>query len=392
MNSYNFFAERPVSNYRQHDKVCIFFVILLWGIGMSALLFCAENSAQRIFGDPFYFVKRQLVSSVAGFLLFAGFATVNMKTIRRILPLFVIGVLFLCLLAFVPGIGMEKNGAARWIRLPFISSFQPSEFVKLAVVLYLANLFDKQANIVNPEEKSVFPAVLGLVIFVCIVFMQKDFSTGIFVFFIGIILFFVTGAKLSWLIPFSMLAIPTTFLMISLEPYRMNRLIAFLRPGEDVQGINYQIFAAKRAINAGGFWGRGIGSNLTKLNGIPEVQADYIFAGWAEATGFLGVLLYFALLIAFILCAYKIALSCKNRFAAIGAFGCATVIFIQSLLNCAVVGGVVPNTGINLPFFSSGGSALMVTLAMCGFIVNASRMELDTDLITESLHGVDGYE
>ena len=315
-----------------------------------------------------------------------------MKTIRRTLPVFVMGVLFLCLLAFVPGIGIEKKGAVRWIRLPFISSFQPSEFVKFAVVLYLANLFDKQACIVDPHERSVFPAVLGLVVFVTVVFMQKDFSTGIFVFSVGVVLFFVTGAKLSWLIPFSMLAIPVTFLMIALEPYRMNRLIAFLRPSEDLQGINYQSFAAHRAINAGGFWGRGIGSNLTKLNGIPEIQADYIFAGWAEATGFLGVLLYFALLVSFVVCAYRIALTCKNRFGAIGAFGCATVIFVQSLLNCAVVGGVVPNTGINLPFFSSGGSALMVTLAMCGFIVNASRMEFDTDLITESLHGVDDYE
>lgn len=392
MTTYNFFAERPVSNYRQHDKIFIFFVILLWGIGMSALLFCAENSAQRIFGDPFYFVKRQLVSSAAGFVLFAIFATLNMKTIRRFLPFFVIGVLFLCLLTFVPGIGIEKKGAVRWIRMPFVSSFQPSELVKFAVVLYLANLFDKQANIVNPAERTVFPAVIGLVVFVSVVFMQKDFSTGFFIFALGVTLFFVTGAKLSWLIPFSTLAIPTAFLMISLEPYRMNRLIAFLRPTEDLQGINYQSNAARRAINAGAFWGRGIGSNLTKLNGIPEIQADYIFAGWAEATGFLGVLLYFALLVAFVVCAYKIALSCKNRFASIGAFGCATAIFVQSLVNCAVVGGVVPNTGITLPFFSSGGSAMMVTLAMCGFIVNASRTSLDTDLITESIHGVNDYE
>ena len=106
----------------------------------------------------------------------------------------------------------------------------------------------------------------------------------------------------------------------------------------------------------------------------------------------MGVIIYFSLLILFAVRSYKIAFACKDRFASIGAFGCTTVIFCQSLLNCAVVGGVVPNTGITLPFFSSGGTALMVTFAMCGFIFNASRSELDTDLITESIHGVKEYE
>ncbi|MCI6258366.1 MAG: putative peptidoglycan glycosyltransferase FtsW [Treponema sp.] len=392
MNSYNFFADRPVDSARQCDKVFIFFVILLWGIGISTLLVCAENLARRIFGEPLYFVKRQLASSVIGFALFIFFANIPMKTVRKILPYFVLGVLFLCLCTFIPGIGIEKKGAVRWIKIPFFSSFQPSEFVKFAVVLYLANLFDKQAESANAEERGVFPAAFGLCVFVGIVFAQKDFSTGLFIFIIGIIMFFVTGAKLSWLIPFSILAVPATVFMILIEHYRVSRLIGFLHPEEDVQGVNYQITAAHRAINAGGFLGRGMGSNLVRLSGIPEIQADYIFAGWAEANGFLGVLLYFALLIAFSVCAYKIAFRCRNRFASLGAFGCTTVIFLQSLLNCAVVAGVVPNTGIALPFFSSGGSVMLVTLAMCGFILNASRNNLDTDLITESLHGVEVYE
>ncbi|QTQ12072.1 cell division protein FtsW [Treponema parvum] len=392
MNTYNFFADRPVSGYRQADKVFIFFVILMWGIGIATLLVCAENSAQRIFGDPLYFVKRQLVSSMIGFVLFALFAVVNIKTIRSLLPLMVLGTLILCMLTFFPGIGIEKKGAVRWVRLPGVSTFQPSELVKFTVILFLANLFDKQAQIPDLTKRSVFPAVIGLIVFVGIVFLQKDFSTGFFIFAIGVVLFFVSGAKLSWLIPFSFLAVPMAFLMISLEPYRMNRLIAFLKPTEDLQGINYQSFASRRSINAGGFWGQGIGAGLSKLNGIPEIQTDYIFAGWTEATGFLGVLIYMLLLILFASRAYKIALSCKNRFAAIGAFGCATAIFVQSLLNCAVVGGVVPSTGITLPFFSSGGSSMMVTLAMCGFIVNASRTEFDTGLITENIHGVNDYE
>lgn len=373
MSSYNFLADRPIESSDQTDKLFLFFVFLLWGLGICTLLVSAENSAMRIFGDPYYFVKRQLISSLVGFALFTFFAVINLDTLRRFLPVFVLGVLALCLAVFIPGLGTEKNGALRWLKIPFFSSFQPSEFVKFAMVLYLANYFDKQANFLDPEERSVLPAVSGLIIFVLVVFAQKDLSTGLFIFAVGFILFLVTGEKLAWLLPFSLLAIPGSALMILVEEYRVDRLIGFLNPTEDIQGVNFQVNAARKAINDGGFWGNGFGSDLTKLNGIPEVQTDYIFAGVAEATGFFGVLIYFVLLTVFISCAYKIALTCKNRFAAIGAFGCATVIFLQSLVNCAVVCGVVPNTGIALPFFSSGGSAMMVNLSMCGFILNASR-------------------
>ncbi|MCR5289608.1 MAG: putative lipid II flippase FtsW [Treponema sp.] len=377
MESYSFYADQTIGDENKSDILFLVSVILLWGLGIFTLYISSSNFGLRLFSDSLYFVKRQLVSSFFGFLCFGLFCICGTGTIRRYLPLVVIGSFILCCLTIVPGIGITRNGAPRWIRIPF-STFQPSEAAKVAVILFLANLFDKQADVPVKEDRSYLPAVVGFLSFLfVIIVIQKDFSTALFMFGIGVILFIVTGAKILWLVPFSFLAIPACFIAITSEQYRINRLIAFLRPEQDIQGINYQSFSAHRAINAGGFWGQGIGSFLTKIDSIPEIQADYIFAGWVEAMGFVGVLIYFALLIFFAWRALKIAFACTDRFTAFVTFGFASLIVLQSVVNCAVVCGVIPSTGIPLPFFSSGGSSIIMTLAMCGFMYSASHITGD---------------
>ena len=141
---------------------------------------------------------------------------------------------------------------------------------------------------------------------------------------------------------------------------------------------------AKRAISAGGVWGNGIGAGLSKINSIPEVQADYIFAGWAEAMGYIGVVLYFVLLVFFAYRGYKAAFENPDKFSALSTFGCVSAIVLQSVVNTMVVCGLLPTTGINLPFFSLGGTSIIVTLAMCGFIVNASRCEKIDEKVKEN--------
>lgn len=373
--NFTFFTERPASSYRKADSSLVVMTLLLWGLGLVTLYICSSGFGERAFGDGTHFVVRQLLSSLVGFVALCFFASVKLEAIRRLLPVIVFGSIILCLLTFVPGVGVERNGARRWIRLPFFSTFQPSESIKFAMVLFLANLFDKQARAVTEEEKSVFPAFIGLIVFTGVIFAQQDFSSGMFVFLLGLVLFFVSGSKLSWLIPFAGLGIPLALLMVLLEPFRVNRLIGFFAPDSYQQTFNYQSFAARRAIGAGGFWGQGIGSGLTHINSIPEVQSDYVFAGWAEAMGLLGVVLYFVILGFFAWRAFTCACRCSDRFGAYGTFGCATAIVAQSLMNIAVVGGVIPTTGIPLPFFSSGGSSIIFTLAMCGFMINASRFE-----------------
>ena len=378
MGDYRFLPERSVVSYRKSDTSFIISVILMWGIGIFTLFVCSSSYAKAALDDSMYFVKRQLIASGVGFAGLLFFAICPADKQRKILPVMVFLTLVLCIMTFIPGLQYERNGARRWIKMPFFT-FQPSELLKFIIVIFLANYFDKYLRKDDfDEEKNVGPAVVILVLFVSIVFAQKDFSTGLFVLFIGLLMFYIAKVKMLWIIPFCILAVPAIILMILTEQYRVNRIAAFLNPDEYVQSFNFQSIASKKAVITGGFWGQGIGDGLEKLNNLPEVQSDYIFAGWTEAMGFIGVIFYFVLLIFFVSRAIIIALKCPDRFSAFGTFGCTAVIFFQSLMNVSVVCGIVPTTGIPLPFFSNGGSSVIVTLCMCGFIINASRVDGDS--------------
>ncbi len=374
MHNFNFFAEKPDSIYRKSDSLFIVLVVLLWGIGMVTLQFCSANYGQRFFGNSFHFVQRQLISSLIGFIFLIFFAVTDVEKLRKVLPIIVLGSIALSLLTFIPGIGVERNGARRWIKIPYFSTFQPSEALKFSMVLFLANFFDKQAKL-PAEDRSVVPALVGLLFISVIILWQQDLGTAFFVLVLGLAIFFVTGAKLLWFFPMALLLIPFGLIFILTEPYRVNRILGFIAPDSFAQSLNWQINGSKRAITDGGLFGQGIGSGLTKLGGVPEIQSDYVFAGWAEAMGFFGVIIYLCILGLFLWRVYRICMTCGNRFASIASFGFGAVIVAQSLLNIAVVAGAVPTTGIPLPFFSSGGSSMMVTLAMCGFIINSSRIE-----------------
>jgi len=149
--------------------------------------------------------------------------------------------------------------------------------------------------------------------------------------------------------------------------------MSFLHPERDPLGAGYQVNAALEALSVGGFWGRGIGNGIRKISSIPEVQSDFIFAVWAEEMGFIGVLAYFALIVAFAARGLIISLRARDRFRSYLGIGCTAVIFYQSIMNCAVVARVFPATGVPLPFFSSGGSSILITLCLCGLIINVSR-------------------
>lgn len=375
-NQYTFVARKPNAAYHKSDIGFLVAVLLLWGFGLFTIFVCSQDYAIRFFNnDAFYFVRRQIICSLAGFALFVFFLVLDMATLKRLVMYFVFISIIMCLLTFISPLSIEKNGARRWIRLPFNFTFQPSELIKFSLVLYLACFFDGQYELENEKERDVLPCVGVFLLMVILVLLQKDFSTSAFITVLGLTIFFVTGAKLRWFIPVSFLAIPIIVLLITSEQYRIDRIIGFLNPEQGASTFNFQVNASKSAISAGGFWGAGIGRGISKLNEIPEVHADYIFAGWSEVMGFFGVVFYFGLLVFFGWRGYKAAFNCPSRFAAYGSFGCVTAIVLQSIINCMVVCGKLPSTGIPLPFFTVGGSSIIVTLGMCGFILNASRCE-----------------
>ncbi|MBQ3671792.1 MAG: FtsW/RodA/SpoVE family cell cycle protein [Treponema sp.] len=373
MKNFKFFTDKPLARYRMADSAIIILTILLWGIGMFTLYFAVSGDAISkgwLSSEALAPVKKQFFSSVVGFVVMFLLSILRFELVKKYVPFIVLLSVALCFCTFIPHVGMKLNGARRWIRIPFIGSFQPTEAVKFSVVLYLARYFDHQYELPARDRKLV-PAIFILFVLTGVVLMQKDFSSAAFVFMLGACIFIISGAKFGWIIPTGFIAVLLGVLFVSLNSYRLNRLIAFMHP-EDAEA-NYQIIAAKRAITNGGFFGQGFGSGLSKTFRVPEVQSDCIFAAWGEAMGFLGVLIYFFVLFLFAWRCFRLSGRTVDRFASFFVFGYAICIVSQSVMNIAVVSGAIPTTGIPLPFFSSGGSSIVVTLAMCGLILNASR-------------------
>ncbi|HHU37106.1 MAG TPA: putative lipid II flippase FtsW [Treponema sp.] len=360
------------SNSEHIDILYLLLIILLCGIGFVALYTGSMAYAERLFNDQLYFVRRQGITLGLSLIAFILCATVRLSFIRKILPQLVIITLILLVLPFVPWIGITKNGGSRWIGLGSFT-FQPSELVKVTIVIFFANLFDKKHDRLDEPEISIYPATIMTFVMIAIIYLQNDFSSALFIMFIALIMFFIAGIRLHWFAKLCVLTIPFVILMVLTEEYRVERIMSFLNPQQDPLGAGYQVNAALAALGEGQFWGRGLGNGIKKLYSIPEVQSDFIFAVWAEEMGFVGVIGYFAVLIVFSLRGYRIALCAKTRFSSLLAFGCTSVIFLQSLMNCGVVVRVFPATGVPLPFFSSGGSSLLVTLCLCGLVLNVSH-------------------
>lgn len=359
-------------NPEKIDIPFLLIVFALCGVGMTTLYSGSVGYANRIFGDPLYFLKRQSIHLLFGFLLLILSASINLDALRKRLPMILVFTLLFSLLPFIPGIGIARNGASRWINLGFFS-FQPSELVKMVMVFYLAHLFAKKHDRLDVPEVSVYPAALITFLFTGIVYLQNDFSTAFFILAISISMFFLAGVSLVFFIKLCLVCIPFIVLMVLSKEYRVERIMSFFRPGEDPLGAGYQVNAAIRALQEGGFWGRGLGNGIKKISSIPEVQSDFIFAVWGEEMGFVGVVLFFCLLAFFAYRGIRISLSCSDRFRSLFAYGCTVLIVFQSLLNCGVVVRLLPATGIPLPFFSSGGSSLLISLCLCGCIINVSR-------------------
>ncbi len=373
MMNINFFhsSEKIIIGKKTDIGFLVSFILLL-GLGLVTLYSVSINPGLRIKNDELFFVKRQIVFLLTGIVVVFFLSMIDLDRVRGFLPAIVLASIFLCMITCIPGIGIEKNGARRWLGIAGIE-FQSSEPAKLVIVLYLAHLFAKKHDRLDELAATIIPAVIMTSVFVIFIYLQNDFSTSLIVMILSFVLFFFSGIKLRWFVIFFCLVLPVVLLFVFTEPYRVERIISFLNPSIDPYGGGYQLNMARKAVSGGGFWGQGIGGLFRGSISIPEVQSDFIFAGWAEEMGFFGIVLYFVVLSYFIIRGYMIALVCKDRFRSLLAFGCVSAILIQSIMNCGVVCGLFPSTGINLPFFSSGGTSLIVSMSFCGLIINVSR-------------------
>jgi cell division protein FtsW len=367
---YMFDAEKAQSQKTIH----LFYlsVTLLVGMGLVTLYSASYAFAARFFGDGNYFIIRQLVFCAVGVICFFIFSRIKLDILRKLIIPFVCIAAGLCILTLVPGIGVERYGASRWIEIGSFS-YQPSEMVKFVLPLYLAHLLDKKANNLDNFFSGVLPPVLVTGLFFALIYGQNNFSTAVFLVFNAMVIFFLAGIHFRYFFAATMMIIPVSALLVFTKEHRVRRLVSFLRPQWDPLGAGFQVNASKDAIVSSGLWGKGIGEGSRKLSSIPEIHSDFIFSAYVEEAGFIGVLLFFALFTVFAVLGFKAALNSKSIFGRLLAGGLTTLIATQAMLNTAVVSGALPATGIPLPFFSAGGSSLVTTMICAGLIANVAR-------------------
>ena len=379
---YHFDAEKTQNQKTVHlFYIC---VILLLGTGLVTLYSASYAFAQRFFKDGNYFVIRQLGYGCLGVVLFIIASKINLEKNRKLLMPFAAFTAVLCGLTLVPGIGIERYGASRWIEIGTFS-YQPSEMVKIALPLYLAHLLGKKEGNLDNFYSGILVPVLITALFFLLIYIQNNFSTAVFIVFNAMIIFFLAGTRYRYFLAAAAMIIPVSALLVFTKEHRVRRLVSFLQPQWDPMGAGFQVNASRDAIVSGGFSGKGIGEGTRKIASIPEIHSDFIFSSYVEETGFIGILLFIALFSVFGFLGYKAALKCENTFGKLVAAGFTTMILSQTLLNIAVVSGALPATGIPLPFFSAGGSSLLTTLICAGLIANVAKSETNR---TEDLYGV----
>ncbi len=350
----------------------IFGAIVL--IGLAVLASASAVEGVERFDDGYYFLKHQLVNGVLpGIVLFFIFSKIDYRLIKKVAPIALGITVFFLVLVLIPGIGVSFGGARRWINVFGLFNFQPSEIIKISFLVYLASwLSAKQSEIKKTKDIFItFVFLLGIVSMLLL--MEPDLGTLSVIIAFSFIMYFIAGGKLSHIgIFLGILAIGLT-LMILIEPYRFDRFSVFLHPELDPKGIGYHVNQAMMAVGSGGIFGLGYGHSRQKYNFLPEVTSDSIFAIMAEELGLIVVIGILFLFLNFLLRGINIARSAHDDFGKLLGAGIAAWIGYQTLAHIGANIALVPLTGVPMPFFSYGGTALASLFAAIGIMANISK-------------------
>jgi cell division protein FtsW len=347
-------------------------VIFLIIIGLIFIYSSSSIFALEKYGSAQYFVKRQLIGLIIGFLGFSFFSALRVKYLRKLAPLFFFGTLALTCLTLIPQFTVRIHGSSRWISLWFFT-FQPSELLKVTFIPYIAYFLEK-------KKFKLGSLIQGYLPFLCIValtagalLLQPDFGQALTISITAICMIFVLHTSMQHILYTVIPLIPITGLLIILKPYRFKRILTFLDPWSDPQGAGFQIIQSLIAIGSGNITGVGIAQSRQKFFYLPMQHTDFIFSIIAEEAGFIGASLIIGLYTLFLYLGIRIAWHLKNTFCMLTVLGFVILISLQAIINLFVATGLVPTKGIGLPFISYGNSALIAHLCMIGIIVACAK-------------------
>lgn len=353
------------------DATFLIIILVLLTFGLIMLFSASYAYAYYQYGDSLYFIKRQAIFAVMGIAGMLFVSCINYRVLLKFVPWFFGGgLLLLVIVLFMP----EQKGARRWIDLKIIT-FQPSEIMKFALVLLFAYLIMKNYDKMGTFRYGVLPFMIPLGIVCVLMILEPHLSGTILIVSIALVMMFVGGVKYRYYVALLIIAALGVLLVILYGGigYVEARLASWLDPFSDPQGDTYQTVQSLLAIGSGGFTGLGLGNSRQKYLYLPEPQNDFIFSIVCEELGFIGAVVLVTLFALFVVRGFIIASRAPDKFGSMLAVGLTAQIGIQVIVNIAVVTNTVPNTGISLPFFSYGGTALLMQLLQMGVVLNISR-------------------
>ncbi len=354
------------------DYILFIAVIIISLFGITMIYSASSIWSEYKFHDAFYYVKHQSIFFLLGIFIMLIASKIDLEILKKNANK-ILGLCFLLLiLVLIPGIGSIRNGSRSWFGIGSLG-IQPSEFAKIGLIIYTAKYLAHNKKDMKDVKKGALPIFLVIALFFLLIMLEPDFGTAMVITLSLVCLIFISGLKISFFLKLGVLGLIGIVALIIAAPYRMARIISFLNPWSDPLGSGYQIIQSLYAIGPGGLLGQGFMNSRQKHFYLPEPQTDFIFSIISEEFGFLGVLIVCFFFFFIFYRMLKIALKTNDLFYKYLAFGLAFAILIQASLNLAVVVGLIPVTGVTLPFFSYGGSSLLVSMLSVGIVLNISK-------------------
>jgi len=349
-------------------------VTFLISIGIVMIYSSSGIYALQEMGETTYFLNRHLLFLAIGVLMTVSVMIIDYRDLRQYAKPLMLLSLLLLIFVLVPGIGKASYGARRWFKIgPF--SFQPSEFVKLAILIYTADFLSRKQKVVGSFLHGFLPLMGVLGVMCLLILKQPDLGNAVLIAVIVVMMLFLAGGKLEHIAAVVVMAIPALYFLVVRVPYRLKRIVAFWDPWQDPQGVGFQLSQSQIALGSGGLFGVGLGKSVQKLFYLPAAHTDFILSIIGEEMGLLGTLSVVLLFAIFIWQGARIAKRTQDPFGYYLSAGIVAMLGLQAVVNIGVSIGALPTKGLPLPFISYGGSALIFNMMAVGLLLNISRVQ-----------------
>ncbi len=352
------------------DYWLVMITFLLLGFGLVMVFSASYYKGLLNYNDSYYFIKKQLIAAGIGLVIFFIVSNIRYTIYQKlVIPFTILSILLLIAVLIV---GTTANGAKRWIQIGSIP-FQPSEFVKLAMIFYTASIMIKKQSVIHNFKRALIPPLTVIGIICSLLYFQPHFSAIVIILCTTLVIIFCAGAQIRHLLFLFVASTPVLLIILYTSDYRMERITTMLNPFNDPTGSGYQTIFSLYAIGPGGLTGLGLGNSIQKMAYLPEAHNDFIFSIIAEELGFFGGAFVIFLFIVLIVRGIRIAMQSPDQFGTLLGIGIITLIGVETIFNLGVVTALLPVTGVSLPLISYGGTSLVFKMMAMGILLNISR-------------------